>query len=111
MVKKFIESTSWSWIIGIVIVFSDVGISWFFWFRFTSKHYPCMWKCTLTPKRSPVTNTTQQLNTNTAELQITRGEEGERMDVERGTSNKEASGSQILPTVFVRPGQAIAYHP
>jgi hypothetical protein len=72
------------------------------WFRFTSKHYPCMWKFTLTPKRSPMTNTTQQLNTNAAELQITRGEEeGETTDVEREhPTRKPREAKYYLPYSF-----------
>jgi len=64
------QSTHWSWIMGIIIIFLSIGIMWSLWFKLSTRYCPCTWKCKPCHKQPTKTVSAQQMNTDNIELQV-----------------------------------------
>jgi len=99
------QSTHWSWIMGIIIIFLSIGIMWSLWFKLSTRYCPCTWKCKPCHKQPTKTVSAQQMNTDNIELQVMK-EVSKSRNTEVDTSQE-----QETPTVFVHRALVAADSP
>jgi hypothetical protein len=98
------QSTSWSWITGSICLLSGMGIIELLWYKCTNKRTPGAQES----QRPSGANSNQPMNLSDVKLQVARSDEMETTKVELVPSHEDDTASQVSPTMFVRPGKAVA---
>jgi len=105
------QPKSWSCVIGIINVFTVLGILWFIWFKFTNRCCPCIWKCILNPEPPHIVINAQELNGCDTDLLVVKHEnEGKPAEALREASPENTPGDNTKPAAFVPRRRLAAYH-